>query len=186
VDHLPPKPLKISTAPFRFFFKTSRRYSQVKVHHRCRKHLWRIPALSLSEQCPFPLVLFSSPTPCLIMYLSLTLHVSLSPSPYSFSHPSLPLPSCPFLIFSPSLFPPFPVPCFHFLPSPRIPFSFLLSTLTHIVLYTVKKVSDFPFPSRDVTNQSPWPGIIKLLPARESLVSNIPAWDGNIANLFYM
>jgi hypothetical protein len=31
---------------------------------------------------------------------------------------------------------------------------------------------------------SPWPGIIKLFPARESLVSDIAAGDGKIANLF--
>ncbi len=31
---------------------------------------------------------------------------------------------------------------------------------------TVKKVSHFPVPSRDVTT---WPGIIKFFPARESL-----------------
>jgi hypothetical protein len=43
-------------------------------------------------------------------------------------------------------------------------------------LYTVKEVSDFP---------SIWPGIIKLFPARESLVSDIPAEDRKITNLFY-
>ncbi len=32
---------------------------------------------------------------------------------------------------------------------------------------------------------SPWPGLIKLFPARESLVYDIPAGDGKIANLFY-
>ncbi len=31
---------------------------------------------------------------------------------------------------------------------------------------------------------SPWPGIIKLFPARESLVSDIPARDAKTANLF--
>jgi hypothetical protein len=31
---------------------------------------------------------------------------------------------------------------------------------------------------------SPWPGIIKFFPARESLVSDIPAGDGKIADLF--
>ncbi len=31
---------------------------------------------------------------------------------------------------------------------------------------------------------APWPGIIKLFPARESLVSNIPAGDGKIAKRF--
>ncbi len=47
--------------------------------------------------------------------------------------------------------------------------------------YTVKKLNDFPVPSRDVTNQT---GIIKLFPPRESLVSDIPAGDGKMANLF--
>jgi hypothetical protein len=32
---------------------------------------------------------------------------------------------------------------------------------------------------------SPWSGIIRLFPARESLVSDIPARDGKIGNLFY-
>jgi hypothetical protein len=36
-----------------------------------------------------------------------------------------------------------------------------------------KKVSNFP-----------WQGIIKLFPARESLVSDIPAGDGKTLNLF--
>jgi hypothetical protein len=31
---------------------------------------------------------------------------------------------------------------------------------------------------------SPWPGIIKLFPARKSLVSDIPAWEGKIGSLF--
>jgi hypothetical protein len=31
---------------------------------------------------------------------------------------------------------------------------------------------------------SSWPGIIKLFPARETLVRDIPARDGKIANLF--
>jgi hypothetical protein len=39
-------------------------------------------------------------------------------------------------------------------------------------MYAVKKVSDFPVPSWDVTNQT--------LPARKSLIS-----DGKIDNLFY-
>jgi hypothetical protein len=42
-----------------------------------------------------------------------------------------------------------------------------------------KSLAIFPFPS------SPWPGIIKLFLARESLVSDIPAGDGKIAELFY-
>jgi hypothetical protein len=32
---------------------------------------------------------------------------------------------------------------------------------------------------------SPWPGIIKFFPARESLVSDIPAGDGKTAHFFY-
>jgi hypothetical protein len=49
----------------------------------------------------------------------------------------------------------------------------------------IKKVSDFPTPSRDVTKPNyAWPGIIKLFPARESLVRDIPAGEGKIANLF--
>ncbi len=31
----------------------------------------------------------------------------------------------------------------------------------------------------------PWPGIIKLFPARESLVSDIPAGNGKNDNLFF-
>ncbi len=50
--------------------------------------------------------------------------------------------------------------------------------------YTIKKVIHFPVPSRDVTNHSPWLGIIKLFPARESLVSDIPSGDGKMASLF--
>ncbi len=49
-------------------------------------------------------------------------------------------------------------------------------------MYTVKKVIDFPAPSRYVTYQT-FPA--KLFPARECLVSDIPAGDGKIANLFY-
>jgi hypothetical protein len=32
---------------------------------------------------------------------------------------------------------------------------------------------------------SPWPGIIKLFPARESLINDIPAGDGKNYNIFY-
>jgi hypothetical protein len=53
------------------------------------------------------------------------------------------------------------------------------------LLHCKKKVSDFPVPSRDVANQTlPWSEIIKLFPAMESLVNDIPAWDGKTANLF--
>ncbi len=46
-------------------------------------------------------------------------------------------------------------------------------------MYTVKKVSDFAVLRRDVNNQ------IKLFPARKSLVSDILAGDGKIANLLF-
>jgi hypothetical protein len=42
---------------------------------------------------------------------------------------------------------------------------------------TVKKVSDFPVPNRDFINKTPWPGIIKIFTAMESLVSDIPIPD---------
>ncbi len=48
--------------------------------------------------------------------------------------------------------------------------------------YTVKKISRFPVPSRDVTNQT-LPGREDLT-YRESLVNDIPAGDGKIANIF--
>ncbi len=53
-------------------------------------------------------------------------------------------------------------------------------------VYSVKKVSRFfhPQPGCHLPN-SPWPGIMKLFPARESLASDIPAGDGKIAYLFY-
>jgi hypothetical protein len=46
-----------------------------------------------------------------------------------------------------------------------------------------KKIIVFPVPSRDPNSH--WPGIIKLFPARESLVSDIPAGDRKNDNLFY-
>jgi hypothetical protein len=51
--------------------------------------------------------------------------------------------------------------------------------------YTVRKGYHFshPQPGCHLPN-SPWPGIIKLFPARESLVSDIPARDGKIIDLF--
>ncbi len=51
--------------------------------------------------------------------------------------------------------------------------------------YCKKKISGFPVPSRDVTDQIlPGRGIIKLFTARECLVSDIPAGDGKIDSLF--
>jgi hypothetical protein len=55
-----------------------------------------------------------------------------------------------------------------------------------LLIYTVKKDYRFspPQPGCHQPN-SPWLGIIKLIPARESLVSDIPAGDGKIGNLFF-
>ncbi len=39
-------------------------------------------------------------------------------------------------------------------------------------------------PPAGMSPNSPWPGIIKFFPARESLVSDIPAGDGKAANVF--
>ncbi len=54
-------------------------------------------------------------------------------------------------------------------------------------VYTVKKASDIPVPSRDVTYRTlpGWKGIIKLFPPRGSLVSNIPAGDGGMLLTFF-
>jgi hypothetical protein len=51
--------------------------------------------------------------------------------------------------------------------------------------YTVKKGlrHSRPQPGCHLTNY-PWAEIFKLFPPRESLVSNIPAGDGNVANIF--
>jgi hypothetical protein len=52
-------------------------------------------------------------------------------------------------------------------------------------MYTEKKLSFFrPQPEYHLQNY-PWPGIVKLFPAMESLVSDIPAGDGEKENLFY-
>jgi hypothetical protein len=54
--------------------------------------------------------------------------------------------------------------------------------------YTVKKDYCFSRPqpaSRRREPNSPWPGITKLFPARESSFSDIPAGDGKNDNLFY-
>ncbi len=54
--------------------------------------------------------------------------------------------------------------------------------------HTVKKVIDFPVPSRghgvSLTN-SLWPGIVKLFPAREGWVSDIPAGDARKPQSFF-
>jgi hypothetical protein len=55
-----------------------------------------------------------------------------------------------------------------------------------MVKFDTNTVTDFPVPSRYVTNQTlPDGDLSKLFPTRESLVSDIPAGDGKISNLFY-
>jgi hypothetical protein len=50
--------------------------------------------------------------------------------------------------------------------------------------YTVKKTI-FPSPvGMSLTKLSLWAGIIKLFPSRESLISDIPARDRKMVNLF--
>jgi hypothetical protein len=56
-------------------------------------------------------------------------------------------------------------------------YPFLLFSVGLSLRTLYQKVIDFPDPSRDATT-SPWPGMIKLFPAKESLVSDIPARDG--------
>jgi hypothetical protein len=55
--------------------------------------------------------------------------------------------------------------------------------------YTVKKVSEIPVPSRDVTTKLSLGGnndvITELFLPRGNLVSDIPAGDGKLVNLFY-
>ncbi len=55
-------------------------------------------------------------------------------------------------------------------------------------VYTVKKVREFPVPSRDVIIKLSLGGnndvITELFLPRRSLVSDIPAGDGKLVNLF--
>jgi hypothetical protein len=53
------------------------------------------------------------------------------------------------------------------------------------VLHCIKRLASFPSPAGLSLTKLSWPGIIKLFPAKESLVSDIPAWDGKNDNLFY-
>ncbi len=52
--------------------------------------------------------------------------------------------------------------------------------------YTVRKGYRFSLPQPGCHRpNSPWPGTFELFPARESLVSEIPAWDWKIYKLFF-
>ncbi len=48
----------------------------------------------------------------------------------------------------------------------------------------IKNVSDFPVPSRGVTTKLYVAGNNLIIPSQDSLVSDIPAGDGKIVNLF--
>ncbi len=63
---------------------------------------------------------------------------------------------------------------------------FIHAVIRRSAAYIVKKINDFPVPSRDVTNQT-LPGREYLIISGhgETLVSDNPAGDGKIANLFY-
>jgi hypothetical protein len=62
------------------------------------------------------------------------------------------------------------------------------SVWTHSI-HRKKKVREFPVPRRDVTTKISMGGnndvITELFLPRESLVSDIPAGDGKLVNLFY-
>ncbi len=54
----------------------------------------------------------------------------------------------------------------------------------YVTRCTVKKgLATFPSPV-GMSLTASWAGIVKLFPARENLVSDIPAGDGNVGNLF--
>ncbi len=60
---------------------------------------------------------------------------------------------------------------------------------THYTTHRKKKVREFPVPSRDVTTKLSLSGNnevkTELFLPRRSLVSYIPAGDGELVNLFY-
>ena len=59
-------------------------------------------------------------------------------------------------------------------------------TNLHVWAHTVKKGLRHSRPqTRCHLPNSPWAGINKFFPAIEGLVSNIPAGDGNVANLLF-
>jgi hypothetical protein len=57
-------------------------------------------------------------------------------------------------------------------------------TAGSIHVHCNKRLAIFPSPAWWSLTNSPWPRIIKLFPAMDSLVSDIPAGDGKIVNLF--
>ncbi len=75
--------------------------------------------------------------------------------------------------------------CIIYVENSILPSQWVLTSISGNKGYTVKKGLRFsrPPPGCHLPN-SPWPGIIELFPARESLVSDIPALDRKTANLF--
>jgi hypothetical protein len=61
---------------------------------------------------------------------------------------------------------------------------YILQHRLHHVRRTVKKGQQFSRPQRCHEPNSPWPGIIKLFPARECLVSDSPARDWEMTKNF--
>ncbi len=59
-----------------------------------------------------------------------------------------------------------------------------IGTETPVFLFWEYLFQIFGILSLQCTYQTLYAGIIKLFPARESLVRDIPAVDGNVANLF--
>jgi hypothetical protein len=61
-----------------------------------------------------------------------------------------------------------------------------MTTNSSRILHCKKRLAILPSPARmSLTKLSLAPGIIKFFPARDSLVSDIPAGDGKIAKLFF-
>jgi hypothetical protein len=80
----------------------------------------------------------------------------------------------------------------------KLEYNLLITQLVLNIRYTIlyisfihreKKVREFPVPSRDVTTKLSLGGnndvITEIFLPRESLVSDIPAGDGKLVNLFY-
>jgi hypothetical protein len=65
----------------------------------------------------------------------------------------------------------------------------LITERVRVSLHRKKKVREFPVPRRDVTTKLSLGGnndvITELFLPRRSLVSDIPAGDGKLVNLFY-
>ncbi len=50
-ESVSPKHLSIPLEPFRIFYENSRRYSRLKVHHRCQRHQWQMEKIFEQKNC---------------------------------------------------------------------------------------------------------------------------------------